>query len=143
MASNSGPARNQKGDSPSRAAFRLGLLGHTMSGIWVDLFREMPDWELRTGDGILLSIRQMEDALLILAQEVPGNVFHDLRRLLRQLTDAWEPVVREIGLADYHGRAPDLGRLSAPRHQDLDDVRLLTEQAIVASSPCWAWLNLG
>jgi hypothetical protein len=61
---------------------------------WVDLFLRFPEPEWGCGLEIHFAIEQMNGAVIALVDELPGNVYSELRRLLQKIEGFWGRVTK-------------------------------------------------
>jgi hypothetical protein len=89
-------ATNQVGRSNAKllAAYRLGYSSR-MFPVWHRLFQEKPEFEWGTAEGVLATIDEMKESLIVLAVEIPENFDRELRPSLDEEGQTWTTILAE------------------------------------------------
>lgn len=123
------------------AAYRLGLLSRTFA-YWRDLFLTKPEFEWSTADSVLLAIEQLNEAVLVLADEINQNVYTELRKLLGDQEERWTAVCKMV--FEYNSDAGEWNQvLVAKASEELTPSLQLLAESALAKPEVKAWCDLG
>jgi hypothetical protein len=127
-------------DSKPLAAYRLGHHSVTFR-LWLRLFWNHPDWET-TDTGMSLTIDELAAALVTLAEDIPVNLYSELRDALSSLARLAAGVERAWGTTGKYQSLP-FGSPVLPGESVRLRFRSLAERALVAHPNLNAWAILG
>jgi hypothetical protein len=108
------------------AAYRLGLLSRTFT-LWRNFFLEWPDWE--SEHGVPFTIKQLNEAVLALAEAIPSNLYVELRAWLSDANNRWSSVLAMVQNHAAGQSTWDDRLVAAAAQQSNADLRSLVDAA--------------
>jgi len=137
-------AAQQNAGPPSRplAAYRLGLLSRTFS-IHHGLFQQFPESDYGTAEGVSFAIEQMTDSLVTLANDIPVNVYSELRELLGIQSQQWDAVCVMVWEHHESARPWDTSLVATAQQPIRPDLKQLADLALESVTACRGWYDLG
>ena len=78
------------------SAYRVGLLSHTIP-MRVTLFRNKPENEWKTAQGVYHAIADLTESMLHLSKEIPQNELKKINAYLTDLSERWMAVRTMVG----------------------------------------------